>query len=300
MTSGDDIPGMGSCPSPEQLAAFVDDRLNARDRASVERHLADCERCRPAFASVIELREAESHSVRRFLSSIRRRPFAAGAAVAVLAASLLVVVRMPPGSVLGGDAAIYRSFADALGRERVVEGRLTGFPYQPLHAPTRSAEDLGQDLGMRAHLARARDAVTQSRSAANLHRLGVASLILGNVDDAIGALDDARKLDPNNAGLDNDLATAFLVKAKASGREDEAEQAREAAERALAADPRMAAARFNHALALEALKRSDTTRQAWRDFIALEPDGPWAAEARAHLERDDGVPASPATDPRRP
>lgn len=44
------------CPRSEELAALVDDRLEARDRRRLLTHLLDCQRCYAAFREVILLR----------------------------------------------------------------------------------------------------------------------------------------------------------------------------------------------------------------------------------------------------
>lgn len=41
------------CPDPETLAAYIDDRLSAPDRAAVEAHLADCDACREVVVDTV-------------------------------------------------------------------------------------------------------------------------------------------------------------------------------------------------------------------------------------------------------
>lgn len=54
-----------SCPGPERLGAFLDDRLSDDDRPPVEEHLARCDACRWVAASTVELSSTRRHVVRR-------------------------------------------------------------------------------------------------------------------------------------------------------------------------------------------------------------------------------------------
>ena len=50
------------CVSDEQLAAFADGRLDGRDRAKVEKHLASCAACRQEIGEVVRTGELEEFS----------------------------------------------------------------------------------------------------------------------------------------------------------------------------------------------------------------------------------------------
>jgi hypothetical protein len=62
------------------------------------------------------------------------------------------------------------------------------------------------------------------------------------------------------------------------------------AERALKADPGMAEAMFNRALALERLSLPDQARDAWQQYLKADSSSGWAEEARRHL---NALPPSP-------
>src|SRR5687767_2308900 len=67
------------CPDAEDLAALADGRLQSAERARLEAHLADCDRCRPVFAGLAELREEPvEQSVRPHAVWSRRRLMTAG------------------------------------------------------------------------------------------------------------------------------------------------------------------------------------------------------------------------------
>ncbi len=58
-----------------------------------------------------------------------------------------------------------------------------------------------------------------------------------------------------------------------------------AIDRAIAQEGSLPAARFNRALVLEQLHLRGEAEAAWRHFLAVEPAGPWAAEAQLRMER---------------
>lgn len=78
------------CPSAETLAAYLDGKLPAAERAAVEKHLADCEDCfeQVAAAAAFQAEEAE-RGVLTQLPRVRRQP---ARWVAVAAALVTVAV----------------------------------------------------------------------------------------------------------------------------------------------------------------------------------------------------------------
>jgi tetratricopeptide (TPR) repeat protein len=112
---------------------------------------------------------------------------------------------------------------------------------------------------------------------------GVADLVGGDLDAAATALESAARARPRNSRFESDLAAAYLARAKARNDLQDAQRALDAADRALARDPRLFEALYNRALALETLGRSDDARTAWRQYVALEPDSQWRAEAQSKL-----------------
>lgn len=47
------------CPTAEQLAAFIADGFDARERQIVVAHLAICDACRKVVVDVLQFQEAE-------------------------------------------------------------------------------------------------------------------------------------------------------------------------------------------------------------------------------------------------
>ncbi|HEX3127703.1 MAG TPA: CHAT domain-containing protein [Thermoanaerobaculia bacterium] len=103
------------------------------------------------------------------------------------------------------------------------------------------------------------------------------------IDLAVHPLKEAAEKAPGKARFLNDLSAAFYVRAQAGSPEDYL-RALDAADRALDADDRLAEARFNRALALQALYLPLDAQVAWNQFLVLDPDSPWATEAEARKE----------------
>lgn len=81
----------------------------------------------------------------------------------------------------------------------------------------------------------------------------------------------------------SDLAAARIEMALVGDRPAELLAAWVAAERALERSPRYAPARFNRALALDRLGMKEAAAIAWRTALEVEPEGPWADEARHRI-----------------
>jgi tetratricopeptide (TPR) repeat protein len=88
--------------------------------------------------------------------------------------------------------------------------------------------------------------------------------------------------DPD-ARMLNDLSAAYLARAARDNRPQDLTRALEVVDRAVKADPTLAEALFNRALALERLSLAAEARAAWEDYLHVDGQSGWAGEARAHL-----------------
>src|SRR5258706_1141559 len=111
------------------------------------------------------------------------------------------------------------------------------------------------------------------------------------LDDAIDALQ--QRFSPIDAHAASDLAAAYYVRAQKRDVASDLLWSLDAASDAVLRAPQLAAARFNQALALEALGLRAEALPAWEAAAKLDR-GPWAAEARAHLQRLAGAPDAAA------
>jgi hypothetical protein len=222
-----------------------------------------------------------------------RRAWLGVAAAAVAAATAVVFLVMPRDNGM-------LMLAKAAPQQRIIAGRISGFPYQPLTPVVRGRNVSPLSNPANATLLTAAAAVQRSvaarRSVANLHASGVAHLLLGNPDAAVDTLhealfDETRQRDvpsaieqSNDVPLLNDLSAALSDRATSERKLADAGEAVRCAERAwrLARTPEAA---WNRAVAIEALNGEKGARTAWHDYLAIDPSSPWAAEARKKLAR---------------
>ncbi len=273
-------------PDLETLAAYIDQRLSAEDRAAIERHLADCDACREVWVEAGDAMEAMTIAAavdvptRRVAadrpSNWRRVAAMAAGAAALLLVGLWLVFR--PAPLDEPIAALATSAASS----RWVESRLDGAGWAPRPGAVRGTEASASSAA-RLAATRLLEAAADRRDAQALHARGLALLALGNVDAAIVALASARDAASDRAASHSDLAAAYFERYRRGGVRDDAEAARREAERAVTIDPRSAAALFNQALAAEALGDIATARQAWDAMLRIDTSSPWAEEARARL-----------------
>lgn len=100
---------------------------------------------------------------------------------------------------------------------------------------------------------------------------------------AITSLQAAARLSPRPAYALADLSAAYLVRAERAQNARDVWEAAEAADSALALEPRLAAAAYNLALALDALSLTEDALASWRAYLALDKSSGWADEARRRV-----------------
>jgi tetratricopeptide (TPR) repeat protein len=107
--------------------------------------------------------------------------------------------------------------------------------------------------------------------------LGVALYQMGQAEQARTAFADAVELDPGNSISQYNLGCVL----EEMGRLDEAVEHLTAAAQAM---PSNADVHFNLALAYEKQGQRELARAQWLLYLRYAPNGPWAAQARAHLK----------------
>ncbi len=175
---------------------------------------------------------------------------------------------------------------------RPLEARITQFNYAPF-VQTRGAGDEESDAPelRRAELLALNAA--DNPIAVNLQTAARVHLAKRDFDVALRELEKARELDRQNAGILSDIGTAYLEKSKdAMGGTDGkslelAAKALDYFDQAVAVNPNLKEARFNRAISLQALRAPTEARAAWRDYLNLDKDSPWAEEARQNLKALD-------------
>ena len=243
---------------------------------------------RYAHEKVTEKPEAEPilWSFRKLFSS----PFVTAAAFAVLVIIAFIAGKVIFQSANVKDASVDLALNKAYQNERPFDSRISGFDYAPTNN-SRGAEKKDSDT---LSLDRARilsdDSFEKVKTAASLHSLGKVYLAGKDFDKAIGQLENAKELAPQDVGILNDLGSAYLEKGKTlsisgDGRSNEllAKSLGEF-EKAIAIDPNLQSARFNKAICLQALKQPHQAQEAWQEYLKLDDQSPWANEARQKLK----------------
>ena len=296
----------GSCPTDEELAAFIEGRGSDSERTALTAHIERCETCYGVIAATADLVDEFSNVVIRPLPEPAPRrglgPWlrthrvtaisALGAAAAVVLAVMLTRTFHQRSDPL--ETALAR-LDHSLGEFRPTEARLTDSTHRPPAPPTRAAMPGAEaSLDVRdAATAVERDALT-ALPEARAQAMAKVYLARREPDRAVEAIapfvsrsDSARFL--------SDASAAYLARR----RDGDLAQALDLAQRAVARDPRLAEAWFNLGLAYDALGRYAEAAKAWEQVIKLEPDSEWAREA-AERRAKRSVPREPSSSPQSP
>ncbi len=210
-------------------------------------------------------------------------------ACAVISGAALALLSLP--SPDPDPSARRRELLQAFAEARFFAGRLAGTPFGP--ARSRPSRDLILRLRSGPRSAAATRGADGPPSPANESDPAAEALLSGCPREAVRRWTRAVAAAPNDPRLWNDLAVAHSVAAQAernprsplfarcpggsAGGLDELD-ALEAASRSLALLP-SPEARYNRALALEALHLARQAGLAWKEVAATDPDARWAAEA---------------------
>ncbi len=120
-------------------------------------------------------------------------------------------------------------------------------------------------------------------SAQNLQDLGLLRLGQGHYTDAILLLQAASSQAVGDPKPASDLAAAYLARGQAEDRAFDLFLALDAADRALAVEPRLVEALFNRAEALTRLNLPSQARAAWQLLLAQEKTSRWSFHAGRRL-----------------
>ena len=265
---------------PATIAALVDGTLDPAARAAAEAHLAACADCREVWVETSEILSA-SHGVTG-APRVTSRRWIYGAAGLAAAAAIAVAV-LSPALFNRGDRPELRELVEAVGTNRRTEGRLTGgFQWGPVPSVTRGPSS-DQAPAVERAIAQATRGRPKTTDPKIIAASGIGALVTGQVDNAIEELTGALRIDDRNAFVWSDLASAYVERARLTGKAAPAADALRAADRALTLSPDLPEARFNRALALSYLDRRDEARAAWTAYLQRDSNSPWADEARARL-----------------
>lgn len=203
-------------------------------------------------------------------SNIVRVPSRLKALASVCVVTAILVLAVWKGSGL-------LSSSSPVVRARPIEGRLSGdleyAPFDPQAQP-ETLQDRRQDVRK-----------TRGSTAGQLDGRSLLALLQSKPDQAVQELQEALLARPRDGRLLNDLAVAYLARARAKGDPFDLIQALSAADQAVTTVPILHEALFNRALALEKLHLRAQARAAWEDYLRLKEVSGWAREALArHAE----------------
>lgn len=263
-------------PGAQTMAAFVEGRLPRAEIAQVASHLKECSECRTVVAETARFDEEE----RRVPGRSMTRWLAAAAAILVAALTIPLLLRTRTTSPV--EQLIAASPRD----HRLVTARLSGFDdWARVQAPVRGSAAVDTaDLKLQGV---AGEVIEQTRDRKDVdaqRAAGVAYLLIDRTAESIETLARAAE-GSNDWRVWNDLAAARHAHAMQKPSASTLPQALAAVDQALRLEPKAAAARFNHALILEDLGLRDQAREAWNEYLALDPSSEWSTEAREHVQR---------------
>ncbi len=216
----------------------------------------------------------------------RWKPFPGWRYVYATAAAILVLV---VGFWTYGkftEPPVDRLLARAYSEQRTMELRITGAE----HAPLREERGAGvSSLAKPSALLKAEYEIelrlaARPEDAGALAAKGRAELLEWQYTAALASLKYALDLNPDSPELLCDLASAYAQRGDAEKRPLDYGEAIEYLGQALSKKPDDPVFLFNRALVDERLSLFEEATKDWEHYLRVDPKGPWAEEAREHLE----------------
>ncbi len=199
--------------------------------------------------------------------------------------------------------AIYESDTDkglvqlrrAFDGQRLIEPRITVLPDYAPYSVTRGANARLTDSAAHDRAERYLLDATQDAGNANAHyALSLLNFADKKYERAVQELELALAAAPRDARIQSDAGAIYLELGKLAdddkngGKKYEyLNESLKHLDLAISIDPKMPEPRFNRALCLMALSIPERAKEAWKEYLAIDPDSKWADEARRHLETLD-------------
>jgi len=316
-----------ACPSSAELASFLDGKLSDSEARRLRVHIADCAICQEVVSETLVFLEGEAggegeetleedtlEADEPMEANVQPHPFPVAGAVrpgagegsgrgehAVgggltnpgrwlpLAAAVVLALGLAAAWWLTSrPVGDLEALAAAQGEHRPTLVRLAGFPHAPPTPVQRSgsgADD--RSYALLAEAARLQAQADEDPTAAHLHALGLAHLMLGRYDDAVAALERAGEAtdDPElQRRIETDMAAALLEQGLETGQARTVARAHEKLAELTEAhpDPDLL---FNTAIALGELGARRSAIETWDRYLESDPDSPWSEEARRRRAR---------------
>ena len=253
-------------------------------RPEWRKHMAEQLRAGAATRGALAMeggREKKEKGARRpALFSWPRPVFAlAGIAAAVVAGWLGMRLLRPPSA----EQLLARAYTE----HRTLEVRIPGAKYAPMRVERAAG---GSSLDKSPSLLKAEALIGDNlQKSPNdpvwLQAKARADLLEGNYESAIKSLQRALETKPEDPPLLTDLGSAYFVRAEAADRAIDYGDAIESLSKALAKSPDDPVALFNRALACERMFLYTQAIDDWQHYLRVDPQGEWAEDAHANLQR---------------
>jgi tetratricopeptide (TPR) repeat protein len=278
----------GECLTEETLTDYLEGALDPAVKAGSEAHLVACDSCRIRLAyfmrllnqdvepeesaalAIIQEEWTKRHRDRRLPNQRgdwRRWKIASGGVAAALLIALGSRVAIDR---IGEPRSANEVLQLLLAENRPFEARISGQPYRPFTA-TRGPADAGSTPSS------ALLAGQMMRLSATAYEMGQFHLLHKDFVKAIGYLEAAERERDATAGMHNDLGVAYMESGNL-------QKAVVEFRHALAEEPYFAPAVFNLAVLFERMGRTDQAQSQWNDYLGLDSNSGWLAEAKSKLE----------------
>jgi CHAT domain-containing protein len=304
-----DVSKILDCNSVEEqdlVSQYVGRKLSPEEAEAFEEHYFGCDRCWAEVQRATELRAAlaEKKATDAAASPVQARvipgPWRNGALLAIAAAiavgilaGLLILRGGGKSPVQAEGKSPVQEVVAAAGVGRTTEARLTGgLPHADRAIVSRGTADSRKSWRLLKALEDAQREAERQPSPDALRAVGLAELLLGEVDQAVTALKIASEKYPKDARILSDLAAAHFTLYERDRDVKELEAGSSAASRAVELDPKLKEAHFNKALILERLGFRGPAAEEWNLYLRLERDKDWTAEAERHYRELSGRPLS--------
>jgi len=282
----DDRHQASECLDAETLAAFMDGRLEPRERAAVEAHLADCEDCYEVWMegrASIAVPSAMLTAAPSLHTQISKHWRLVAGAAAILAVTLWLPFQFvrPAGNGVS-------DLVTAVGGSRLTEARLSdSFSWGP--RPNVIRGDAGTSNSVSSDVLGAATALESGlkhdSSGPGLRARGIAALAARELDRSVELLGRALEADLTNVAVRIDLTAVLLERYRLRGDIADARLAESTIAPVVVHDQPPPAALFNHALVIEATRGREEAVAAWQRYLAVDSTSNWAQEAGGRIER---------------
>jgi CHAT domain-containing protein len=265
------------CLSDEELSLLRSD-TNVESAGKRLDHVAGCDWCGRRLKAFIALADGEPDvTVMKPRRALPRWAQAAAAAAVIVAGVMGWRVYTDPARRSA------RLLAEALESERTSDWRV-GDGKWARRDLRRSDRDPRPAALLEAEAILARESAAHEEDARWLEMRGRADILEFRYGPAIDLLRKAADAGGNSAELLTDLAVAYGLHAEQANQPSDYAAVVDYATRALHLRPAYPRALFNRALAFERLYMVDRAAEDWEQYLKVETDAGWKAEAAEHLQ----------------